>query len=316
MRTIFALLVAAAMAAAAWLFTDRVEIRGLEDVRLAPRGVTVPVEPMSETSTPSADRLRIASIDLNGLDESKAAQGVVLERLADIVREFHLIALQGITSPSDEPVARLAAAAGLDGRKYGRLISPPLGSGRECCAVLFDMQVVEVDHAECYLVNDPHQRLTHDPFVAWFRARGVPTEVAFTFTLVIARADGQRSFEELTALADAFVRVRNDGRGEDDVILVGNLNSDDQNLGPLGDLPRIACAISGTSTTTRGDAQRENLVFDHRATREFTGRAGVYDFLREFNLTLTDALAVSEHLPVWAEFSVFEGGRPRSAAGR
>ena len=31
--------------------------------------------------------------------------------------------------------------------------------------------------------------------------------------------------------------------------------------------------------------------------------------MREFELTMPEALEVSEHLPVWAEFSVYEGGQ-------
>jgi hypothetical protein len=33
------------------------------------------------------------------------------------------------------------------------------------------------------------------------------------------------------------------------------------------------------------------------------------DLMREFNLALRDAVEISDHLPVWAEFSVYEGGQ-------
>ena len=36
----------------------------------------------------------------------------------------------------------------------------------------------------------------------------------------------------------------------------------------------------------------------------------MFDFLREYNLTSDQALEVSDHMPVWAEFSVYEGGQP------
>ena len=62
--------------------------------------------------------------------------------------------------------------------------------------------------------------------------------------------------------------------------------------------------------------QYDNIVFHSQATREFIGRGGVDDFLREHNLSMEEALEVSDHLPVWAEFSVYEGGEPgRVAAG-
>ena len=38
--------------------------------------------------------------------------------------------------------------------------------------------------------------------------------------------------------------------------------------------------------------------------------------MKEFNLTLEDALSVSDHLPVWAEFNTYEGGQPGRLASR
>ena len=39
---------------------------------------------------------------------------------------------------------------------------------------------------------------------------------------------------------------------------------------------------------------------------EFTGTCGVFDLMAEFRLSVDEALEVSDHLPVWAEFSVRE----------
>ena len=44
---------------------------------------------------------------------------------------------------------------------------------------------------------------------------------------------------------------------------------------------------------------------------EFTGTCGVFDLMAEFGLSVDEALEVSDHLPVWAEFSV----RDSTAAG-
>ena len=60
--------------------------------------------------------------------------------------------------------------------------------------------------------------------------------------------------------------------------------------------------------------QRDNIVFDSLATVEFTGRSGVVDFLRALNLTVEQAREISDHLPVWAEFSVYEGANPKRLA--
>ena len=46
------------------------------------------------------------------------------------------------------------------------------------------------------------------------------------------------------------------------------------------------------------------------ATTEFTGTSAVFDLMDRYNLTMDQALEVSDHMPVWAEFSIYEGGVP------
>jgi hypothetical protein len=57
-------------------------------------------------------------------------------------------------------------------------------------------------------------------------------------------------------------------------------------------------------------------MFQRSATDEFTGRWGVCDFLREFNLSVEGARETSPHLPVWAEFAKYEGGDQGRVASR
>ena len=97
-------------------------------------------------------------------------------------------------------------------------------------------------------------------------------------------------------------------RGEDDVILLGDLNVDEYHLGELGRLPNIAWVVSGVTTNTRGKKAYDNIILDKTATSEYTGRWGVFDLMSEFGLTMEQALKVSDHLPVWAEFSAYEAG--------
>ena len=76
----------------------------------------------------------------------------------------------------------------------------------------------------------------------------------------------------------------------------------------------MLAAISGRPTNTRQTEQLDNLVFQLPATAEYRGQSGIFDFMREFNLTMDQALQVSDHLPVWAEFSVLEGGAQPAVA--
>lgn len=108
------------------------------------------------------------------------------------------------------------------------------------------------------------------------------------------------------ALDDVFVAVQQDGSGEDDVILLGDLNVDERYLGKLGRLPNIVYAIAGVRANTRRRKSYDNILLDAQATTEYTGRSGVFDLVAEFGLTTEQALDVSDHMPVWAEFSAVE----------
>ena len=120
---------------------------------------------------------------------------------------------------------------------------------------------------------------------------GRPVDQAFTFTLIDIHTDPDETTQELDALADVYRVVRDDGRHEDDIILLGDLNVDDAHLGRMGKMPGILPAISGLPTNTRGTKQYDNLLFSKTATNEYTGRSGVFDLIRQYNLTTDEALA-------------------------
>jgi endonuclease/exonuclease/phosphatase family metal-dependent hydrolase len=262
--------------------------------------------------------LRIASFNIQVFGETKAAKPHVMDILARIVRRFDIVAIQEVRSSSQDIVPRLVDLANQTGRQYDYVIGQRVGrtSSKEQYAFIFDRGSVEVDRDQLYTVDDPDDLLHREPFVAWFRTRGPTPDEAFTFSLVNVHTDPDEVELELQALDDVFHAVRADGRGEDDVILLGDLNTSHRRLGELGAISGITWALSSIPTNTRGTEEFDNLVFHGQATSEFTGRAGVFDFMREFNMTLDAALEVSDHMPVWAEFSIYEGGEPGRVATR
>jgi hypothetical protein len=56
------------------------------------------------------------------------------------------------------------------------------------------------------------------------------------------------------------------------------------------------------------------MIYHQPSTTEYSGRWGVYDLQRHYNLTLEQALMVSDHLPIWAEFSAYESATPGRVA--
>ncbi len=318
MRRVVGLFLAAVLGYAAWQFFQRYDIAGWDALRIVPRSAR---SPLGDNAPRATQTIRIATLNIQVFGAAKLEKPHVAEYLARIVRQFDVVAVQEIRSRSQDLLPRFLEIVNATGRHYDYVISPrlprdPRASNPEQYAFLFDQQTIEVDRSQLYTIDDPDDLLVREPFVAWFRVRGPPPEQAFTFTLVNIHTDPDIAEYEVQQLPQVYRVVLNDGRGEDDVILLGDFNRDAEHLAPLMSLPGFECAVRGVPTNTRGTASYDNLVFHRQATGEFTGRAGVWDFMREWNLTLDEALEISDHLPVWAEFSVWEGGRPGTVAAR
>jgi hypothetical protein len=311
-----------------WFFFHRYRVVGLDHIAVRPQGAAAGSAGEGDIPAWSLDRpgatIRIASFDVESFGLAKLGKPATMKSLCEVLRRFDLTAIQEIRSPRDDIMPRLIeqlnapGAAGTASRHFDYVIGPRRGhgSGKEQLAFVFDSATIEVDRTSVYTVDDPGHRLSHEPLVAAFRAHNAPIGDAFTFTLVNVHVELGSPASEQEALADTYRAVRDDGRGEDDIIMLGNLSTDDRHLGLLGQLPNIACALTGVATNTRGTKMYDNLLFNRQATVEFTGRAGILDVPRELNLPMSQALELSDHLPIWAEFSVYEGGQPGRMAGR
>jgi endonuclease/exonuclease/phosphatase family metal-dependent hydrolase len=192
--------------------------------------ISLPGRPASSELDPPADgaTIRIASFNIQAFGQTKLAKPQVMETLVNLVRRFDIVAIQEIRSKQQDVMPRFVELINKDGgRQYDFVISRRLGrtSSQEQYAFVFDAQRVEVDRRYCYTVADPGDRLHREPFVAAFRARGPPPDQAFTFTLINIHTDPDEVDQELNALDDVYRAVQYDGRGEDDVILLGDLNT-------------------------------------------------------------------------------------------
>jgi endonuclease/exonuclease/phosphatase family metal-dependent hydrolase len=256
--------------------------------------------------------IRIASFNLARFDESRLDNARIREVLVQLLPRFDLIALQEIRAPHQGALVRLVEQLNAGPRQYDFATSPEvaLKNVQQFSAFVFDRATIEVDRSQVYQVDDRTGRFERPPLVGAFRTRGPSPAEAFTFTLINVDLEPDRTPSEGQALADVFRAVRHDGRNEDDVIIVGTVNLAGPDLARLEESVELMAAITSAPTTTRGTRIADNILFDRRATTEFSGRAGVIDLIREFGLTMQEALEVSEHLPVWAEFSCFEGGQP------
>src|SRR4029079_10519724 len=264
--------------------------------------------------------IRVATFNIQVFGESKLNEDEAMQAIVAIVRNFDLVAIQEVRSVSQDIMPQLIEMLNADGHQYDYAIGPRLGrtASKEQYAFVSDTQTIEIDRYQLYTVDDPDDLLHREPLVGWFRSRGPSPEQAFTFSLATIHTDPDETNQELDVLDDVFFKVREDPRrGEDDVLMLGDFNAKATAMRQLGQIKGLVKVVNGeTRTNTLHNAQYDNILFHETATTEFTGRGGVFDFLRQYNLTLEQAERVSDHLPVWAEFSVFEGGNGRALAAR
>lgn len=317
----------AVLAAGAWALWHREQISSVEDaLRLASRqfGGLLPASQAAEGSGVPAiqsswmasgagrGQILVATFNIRAFGQKKASDPVVLPQLATICSQFDILAIQEVRNLDQSAVVRLVdSLRQMTGRSWSFVISSPQGRSdhyREQAAFVFDEARVRLDGATSYTVQDPDGLLVRPPFVGWFRAVSPRPESSFTFSLVNVHLNPEEPARELAFLRQLFRSVRNDGRGEDDVIILGDFNAGDRLLQASAGDSRLAWVIRNEATNTRGTSQYDNIVFDPLATTEFTGQGGVFDFLKHLNLTLDQALDISDHLPVWAGFSLLEGG--------
>ncbi len=298
---------------------DRGEDGRVERITLEPRGnvwpFAVPGTAKDGTNpAPSNARttIRIATYHLDRLDEHRLARPVVGDLLVKLVPQFDLWVFQDVGGAAPGTLLRLLERVNEGGRRYDYAICPTerANPSERYLAFVFDRATIEADLDTVRSVEDPTNQFRHKPLVGLFRARGPHPSEAFTFKLVNVHVEPAYADHELPRLAEVYRAARDDGLGEDDVILAGNFAAVARRVDAVFESAKLTSCITDPIAAASGMATTNHLVMARRATTEFTGRSGVYDLVRAFELNPLTLQAVSQHLPVWAEFTTLEGGTP------
>ncbi|MCA9239988.1 MAG: endonuclease/exonuclease/phosphatase family protein [Planctomycetales bacterium] len=289
---------------------------------------------------PQGATIKIATYNIEKFGDAKAAKPYVMRVLGAIVQNLDLIAIQEVTTKDEYFIDRfLEKYVNNNGRRYARAVGPRLGDStyKEQYAFIYDTNTIEINPQLNYTMRDSSNLMHREPQVTMFRARTNPPDAGFTFVLVNVHTDPDLVERELSVLAGAYQQVMRtsviSGVAEDDVILLGDLNTDvpaasnyqrvtgargltPADLYGLGGLTYLYPVVRSEATNTAGTKLNDNILVHRGATTEFTGRAGVIDVRSVWRLTAEQAEEVSDHLPVWAEFSVYESLTPGRIANQ
>ena len=270
-----------------------------------PTYTTTPVMAMPQRSQ---GNLIIGSFNIQHLGPSKLSDPNLMRVYADLVRRFDVLAVQEVTSQDQNTIPALLQYVNQGGYRYSYTISPRIGRKYfEQYAFLYDTNRVVTNQNASFVIPDENDLLHREPFIGRFSTLA-PNP--FTFALINIHTDPDVVDEELNTLANVYVSVSNyfyqGNAPEDDVLLLGDLNADPSRFRGLGQVPNLMPTIVGIPTNYTRSKTNDNILVNRVATREYTGRAGAIDLQNAYNIDQAQALKISDHQPVWAEFSIQE----------
>jgi deoxyribonuclease-1-like protein len=290
--------------------------------------ITAPSPQAAPTPNGTYETIRVASFNIKMFGPSKAANPVVMNQIASIVSQFDVIGLQEVHGTSAESIKALVTLLRTGGAPFAASVSEKIGTKEysESYAFLWNEKTIELIPGSDYVVSDPEDKLPREPMVASFRCRLNPTQkaVPFSFTLINSHTSPSGVApsaldNEMNVLDDVFLSVADysyQNLLEDDCIILGDLNVDTKGLRELGMIPNLKTVTGKRLTNTRQTETYDHILVDKVYTAEFTGKAGVFNLQRELKLDLDAALEISDHFPVWAEFTKVESRPAVSVSSR
>lgn len=264
-------------------------------------------------------QLIIGSFNIQRFGKSKMSKPAVVEILTDVVRRHDILAIQELVDIDQVVIPAFLNLINADGSRYAAAVGPRQGfidpgktkTNYEQSVFIYDTNSVEL-LGPTYAAYDRYRLMHRPPFVGHFRCLEARPNQAFSFVLLNVHIDPDDKHFEFKALQEIIGEVYANHRGEDDFILLGDMNEAPHKYQKYqwmrNQRPMLPPEFK---TNTVGNKAYDNLVFDAGYTAEFRDHAGVMNLMDVYQLTLSQAQLVSDHFPVWGVFSVQES--PRAA---
>lgn len=257
---------------------------------------------------PADDTITIAAFNIQILGKTKREKTEVMDILALTVREFDVVLVQEIRDVSETtaPIF-LDIINALDGPEYAFIRSERLGrsTSKEAYAYFYNTYTVSYLEGTAHVWDDADDIFEREPYIASFIAG------EFDFTLVGIHAKPDDAVNEIASLTLVFDSIKA-GQLEQDIIVMGDFNADgsyydeDDDTQPLR-APVYRWTVSNeVDTMTKTDWTYDRIVMlDSTYSSEYVmDSTDVYYFNEVYGLSQSFTEEVSDHFPVFAEFSV------------
>lgn len=245
--------------------------------------------------------MRIATFNIQNFGKTKAGKPAILEYLAEVVREFDIVAVQEISDVSETAPKKFLGAINSTGRNFGLLLSERTGkqpddkTSQEQYAFYYDTTRVEVLDKGAIFDDSTNDLFQREPYTARFKVKN--TALSFAITQVHTRPES--AVAEIKALYAVDQNVASRYPGEANNITLGDFNGSCSYAKPeqLAALeirgPSYFWIVPDTADTTvspNTSCAYDRIVLTNSLKDSF-GKWGVADWFTDNK--------VSDHWPVW-----------------
>ena len=250
--------------------------------------------------------IKLGAFNLQMFGPTKASNPEVMNILSKIIRNYDVIAIEEIRDQSQTALPSLNNSVNSMGSpQYDYVVSERLGrtTSKEQYAYFYNTQKIELI-GNPYVFPDSEDLFEREPFVANFKAKNGSLD----FISITIHTKPENATQEINDLPVVVDDAKQRYQGEDDFIIMGDLNADcdyfDENSqSPLRSIEYFWIINNSVDTTTKSTiCTYDRIIITTPAKNDFTGDSGVFRFDTVYNLTYENTTAVSDHYPIYADF--------------
>ena len=268
------------------------------------RFITVLIVILSCQSTLAAsNQISIASFNIQVFGKTKANKRDVLKKIAKIMRNYDVIAVQEIRDGTSEAVTKLKAALNAESKEYKYVIGTRVGrtSSKEQYAVFFRSRKIE--YLSNYTYDDQDDEFQREPLIVQLKVRNKK----FGFALAVIHTEPDHATEEIIAL-DKVVKDAQKKLNEKDIIVLGDFNADcnyyNENSSNAFTSSDYTWLITNDKDTNVADTScaYDRIVITGSVKEDYANKSGVYRYENALGLNRSQVKAISDHYPVYSYF--------------
>ncbi len=252
--------------------------------------------------------IRGATFYIDDFNDEKMSNEDTVKILADIVRDFEVIAIEGIDDPDGSAMKilmdKINSGTDENGQMYNYQynLSEPVGKSgsEEQYAYIYNRNLLYPSSIPRIYYDE---NFTNDPYLVAFRAYEGRGQVLF----IMVSLDKMKVKQEIDAIPQLVEQIKTEYSGHENITVLGNFYVDqpyyDENSeSPLKSENYIWIIPNNVSTTVEGNHTYDQIIATANLRGSYAGKAGVYNFSEIYGLNTSRSLEISGHYPVYVEY--------------